>query len=193
MSEQKIHLRWGIVAFTVFLVSLTRLVPHAFALPGMFNISPIGGMALFGAAYFSRKYMAFLLPMLALWISNLLLDNLFYTRYYDGFAWFSNWEVYLAFALIVALGSWMFKKISAGRVLGASLSASILFFLVTNFFVWSGGTMYSKNLGGLVACYINAIPFFWNTLAGDLFYAALLFGVFEWMKRQYPALLLERP
>ncbi len=192
MSEKKIHFRWGIVAFIVFVVGLFRLVPHAFSLPGMFNFSPLGGMALFGAAYFSRKYMAFLLPFLALWISNLLVNNLFYSRFYDGFVWFTNWEVYLAFAMIVVLGFGMLKKISPGRVLAASLSASVLFFLVTNFFVWYSGTMYPKNAGGLLTCYVSAIPFFWNTLAGDLLYAALLFGGFEWMKHRYPALILEQ-
>lgn len=192
MTEHKLNTRWSIVALVVFLVALSRLVPHAFGFTHLFNFSPLGGMALFGAAYFSRKYMAFLLPFLALWGSNLLVDNLFYSMYYDGFAWFTNWEVYFAFALIVVLGSFLLKKISPLRLLGAGVSSSVLFFVVTNFFVWSGGTMYAKTLTGLAACYVAAIPFFWNTLAGDLFYVALLFGVFEWMKKQRPELVLER-
>ncbi len=192
MSEQKINPRWGIIAFAIFFIGLLRLVPHAFALPGLFNISPLGGMALFGAAYFSRKYMAFVIPFLALWLSNLLLNNLIYSSYYDGFTWFAHWEVYLAFALIIVLGTVVLKKVTAGRVLGASLGGSSLFFLVTNFFVWFGGTMYPKTVDGLVACYVSAIPFFWNTLAGDLFFAALLFGAFEWTRRQHPTWVLSQ-
>ena len=192
MTEHKLVPRWGIIAFVVFLVALSRLVPHAFEVPQLFNFSPLGGIALFGAAYFTRKYMAFLLPILALWASNLLLDNVFYSAYYDGFAWFANWEIYLTLALTVVLGILFLKKVTPFRLLGASLSASVLFFVVSNFFVWLGGTMYAKSLAGLMACYVAAIPFFWNTLAGDLFYVALLFGVFEWVKKQRPSLVMEQ-
>jgi hypothetical protein len=192
MTENKLNTRWSIVAFIIFLVAFSRLLPHTFGFTQLFNFNPLGGMALFGAAYFSRKYMAFLLPFLALWVSNLLVDNLFYANYYDGFVWFANWEVYLAFALIVVLGSVMLKKINPLRLLGASLSTSVLFFIVTNFFVWVSGTMYAKTLSGLVTCFVAAIPFFWNTMAGDLFYVALLFGVFEWVKIQRPDLILKQ-
>jgi hypothetical protein len=187
MSEKKINLRWGIVTFTVFLVGMARLVPHAFQLPGMFNFSPLGAMALFGAAYFSKRYMAFVLPLLTLWVSNLLIDNIFYTQYYSSFAWISNAEIYLAFSLIVVLGVLILHKISPVRLISASLSSSLLFFLLTNFFVWTNGTMYAKTAEGLMTCYVAAIPFFWNTLAGDIFYVTLLFGVFEWMRRRYPS------
>lgn len=191
MTENKLNTRWTVVAFVIFLVALTRLVPHAFDSAFLFNFSPIGGMALFGAAYFSRKSMAFVLPLMALWMSNLLLDNLFFAEYYSGFAWLNNWEVYLAFAMIVVLGFTFLKKVNPLRLLGASLSSSVLFFLVTNFFVWMNGTMYAKSVSGLITCYVAAIPFFWNTMAGDLFYVALLFGVFEWVKKQRPALVLK--
>jgi len=42
--------------------------------------------------------------------------------------------------------------------------------------VWVAFTTYPKSLAGLIACYVAAVPFFWNTLAGDALYAALLFG-----------------
>ncbi len=191
MTDHKINTRWIIVAFVIFLVALFRLVPHAFGLTGLFNFSPLGGIALFGAAYFSKKYMAFLVPFLALWMSNLLIDNLFFSMYYDGFAWFANWEIYLSFALIVVLGTVLLKKITPARLLVTSLSSSVLFFIVSNFFVWMSGTMYAKTFAGLVTCFVAAIPFFWNTLAGDLFYVSLLFGVFEWVKKQHPSLVLK--
>ncbi|MBI5917107.1 MAG: hypothetical protein HY842_17180 [Bacteroidetes bacterium] len=189
--ENKVNARWGIVAFVVVLVAMSRLVPHAYT-GNLFNFSPLGGIALFGAAYFSKKYMAFLLPLLALWVSNVLIDNLFYANYYDGFAWMANLEVYFAFALIVALGAVLLKKINIARLLTGSLSASLIFFFVTNFYVWQNGTMYPKTVEGLATCYVAAIPFFWNTLTGDLFYVAVLFGAFEWVKKQYPSLVLEK-
>ena len=192
MTGHSIKPRWIILTLVIFLAAMFRLVPIAFDVPALFNFSPIGAIALFGGAYFGRKYTAFVLPFLALWMSNLLIDNLFFARYYDGFAWFTNWEVYLTFALIVVLGVWLLKKISVLRLLGASLLASILFFLVTNFFVWFSGTMYPKTAEGLFTCYVAAIPFFWNTVSGDLFFVTVLFGSFEWAQRSFPVLQLKK-
>jgi hypothetical protein len=186
MTENKFNIRWVILVIMIVAAASFRLLPQLFGLNHFFNFSPIGGMALFGAAYFTRKWNAFIVPFLALWVSNLILDNVIYAQYYNGFAWFANWEVYLAFAAIVGVGFVVLKKITTFRLIGASLSASVLFYLITNFFVWATGTMYAKSLAGLIACYIAAIPFFWNTLAGDLFFVALLFGTFELAKKHAP-------
>jgi hypothetical protein len=72
------------------------------------------------------------------------------------------------------------------RVGAAGVVASVLFFLVTNFGTWALSGMYPHTLAGLGACYVAAIPFFQNTLAGDLFYAALLFGGFALAEHLVP-------
>jgi hypothetical protein len=164
------------------------------------NFSPITGMALFGAAYFSRKYLAFLVPFAALWVSSMVLDNVFYTQWYDGFQWFSQPFVFGAFALIVGLGFLLLKKVNFGRVIGASLTASVLFFLVTNFGVWMGSPTYPQTLEGLITCYAAGIPFitnpgaehyfFLNSVIGDLFFTGALFGTFEIMKARIPRLAI---
>jgi len=185
MTKSKINLRFGILALMILLAAFSRLLPH---LP---NFTPIGGMALFGAAYFSKKYFAFIVPFVALWASNLVLDNIFLSQYYEGFVWFSNPLVFVGFAFIVLLGLKVLKKVKPLNLLGASLAASLIFFLVSNFGTWLSGGMYPKSFGGLMVCYTAAIPFFWNTLLGDLFYVTVLFGAFELVKRQYPALKLQ--
>ena len=190
MTEANQKTRWVIIGATILLVTFSRLLPHVFGFTHLFNFSPIGGVALFGAAYFSRKEMSFLVPFLGLWLSNLVLDNVFYTQYYPSFAWFTNWEVYLSFAAIVVLGIVLLKKITLPRVVGTSLLGSVLFYLVSNFFVWFSYDMYPKTAEGLLASYVAAIPFFGNTVAGDLFYVTVLFGAFEWVKRRYPSLVL---
>ncbi len=167
------------------------MLPYLFGFNFLFNFSPIGAMALFGAAYFSRKQMAFAVPFAALWISNLIIDNVFLAQYYEGFSLFSNWQVYLAFGLIVLLGMVLLKKVTPLRALAGSLSASVIFFIVSNFFVWMEGSMYPLTVEGLVACYVAAIPFFWNTLAGDLFFVAAMFGSFEAIQHRYPALRMQ--
>lgn len=191
MTEATFKTRWAVIVLAIFLVTLSRLAPHALGVTHLFNFSPLGGVALFGAAYASRKELAFVLPLLALWISNLLIDNIFYSNYYQSFAWFANWEVYLAISIIVCTGMLVLQKVSAPRVLGASLMASVLFFLVTNFMVWLNYDMYPKTGMGLLGCYTAAIPFFGNTLVGDLLFSGLLFGGFEWLKKHNPELVLE--
>jgi len=170
---------------------MSRLIPHTLA-SSLFNFSPIGGIALFSAAYFKNKYMSYLLPLAALWVSNLLINNIFYAQYFDGFSWFANPEVYFAFLLIVLMGSSLLKKISMPRLAIAAVSSSLVFFVVTNFYVWLNTILYPKNMAGLASCYVAAIPFYWNTLASDLLYVGVLFGLFEYAKRQYPRMVLEK-
>lgn len=182
----KINLRIGVLFLIILVAAASRLLPHPH------NVTPVGALGLFGAAYFSRKYLAFLAPFAAMWLSDLLLNNLVYARMYpdlyEGFAWFGNPWVYLSFGLIVLLGFGLLRKIKWSTLLGASLSASILFFLITNFGTWLSTPLYPKTAAGLISCYAMGIPFFWNTLLGDLFFTGLLFGAFEWAQMKFPVL-----
>ena len=184
--NKNLNLRPSLIVAFIALAGLSRLLPHPY------NFTPIGGMALFGAAYFCRKYLALIVPFVALWISNLLLDNLIYAQYYEGFVWVSNPAVFIAFALIVLVGWGLLKKVTLGRLLGSSLSASAIFFIVSNFGSWLDSGIYPRTWDGLVACYVAAVPFFQNTLAGDLFYVAVLFGSYELVRRTWPKLALHK-
>lgn len=152
------------------------------------NFAPIGAMALFGGAYLGRNWKAFLIPLLSLWISDLFINYIYiggFSFFYPGFYW-----QYGCFALIVLLGSTMLKKVRPMKILGASLSASVLFFIISNFGVWTSGLMYPypMTIEGLMTCYIAAIPFFGGTLSGDLVYSGILFGAFELAKYKFPVL-----
>jgi hypothetical protein len=146
----------------ILLAAALRLVPHP---P---NFTPIGAMALFSGAYLGRRSLAFVAPLGAMLLSDAFLG------FYSGM-----WVTYLAVALIVAVGWLALSRVSVLRVAGAAVMSSIVFFLVSNFGTWALSGMYSHTPAGLAACYIAAIPFFQNTLAGDLFYATLLFGGFR--------------
>lgn len=191
--NSKIQLRFGIISLMILAAALSRLLPHPY------NFTPIGAIGLFGAAHFSRKYLAFLVPFLALWLSNLLLNNVVYANMYpelygEGFIWFGSTApyVYGAFVLIIGLGFLLLRKVKVTNLLVASLAASVLFFLVTNAGVWWGSPMYTKDFASLMAVYTAGIPFFWNTLLGDLFYVGVLFGGYAWIKQQVPALQTAR-
>lgn len=184
--ERKIDLKAGVLILMIFAAAFSRLLPHPH------NFTPIGAISLFGAAYFSRKYLAFVVPFLAMWFSDLLINNVVYAQmypeYYSGFSWFGNPAVYLSFALIVLLGFVLLQKVTPLRLLGGSLSASLLFFLVTNAQVWLVSPTYPNTGAGLMAAYAAGIPFFWNTLLGDLFFTGVLFGAFAFFQHRFPVL-----
>lgn len=173
MTEQikKINPNFWVVTLMVFAAAFVRLLPHP---P---NFAPIAAMALFSGAYFNKKSFAFAVPLAAMFLTDAIIG--FHS---------SMWIVYLSFALIVVIGMFMLKKISIKNVIVASVTASISFFLITNFGVWAFGTMYPKNIAGLIECYIAAIPFIQNTLLGDLFYSGIMFGIFEFAKSKLPVL-----
>ena len=162
------------------LAAITRLLPH----PD--NFTPIGAMALFGAAYFSHQAQMLVVPFLALFVSDLVLNNVIYSQYYTGFTFITSWWIYLAFALVMLTGwALLSQKVTPARLLFASLTASLLFFIVTNFSTWLGSGMYPRTPAGLTACFAAGLPFLRNTVLGDLFFSGVMFGAYEWMmKRQ---------
>jgi hypothetical protein len=159
----------------ILVAAALRLVPHP---P---NFTPIGAMALFSGAYLGRRALAFVAPLGALLLSDLVLG------FYHGMA-----TVYVSTALIAVLGMLALQHRSALRIGSASIVGSLLFFAFTNFGMWWFSGFYPHTLAGLEACYLAAIPFFQNTLAGDLFYAGLLFGGFALAERALPALRPEQ-
>jgi len=189
MSKKTFNLRFGIISLMVLVAAMSRLLPHP---P---NVTAIGATALFGAAYFTKKYWAFLIPFLALWVSDLVLNNVVYASYFEGFSLFSSFLIwnYVAFGLIILLGSSVLKKIKPLNLLGASLGASAIFFLITNFGSWyvDFANVYSNNFAGLMTAYAAGLPYFLNTIVGDLFYVGVLFGAFELVKQRYPNLAIK--
>jgi hypothetical protein len=155
----------------VLVAAVLRLLPHY---P---NFTPIAGMALLGGTYFSNKKTAFIIPFTAMFLSDIFL----------GFH--SNmWGVYLSFGIIVMIGFSFLHSKKISHVFLATVTSSVLFFAITNFSFWISGGIYSLNFSGLTECIIAAIPFFRNTLLGDLLYTGVLFGIFELAQNRFPRL-----
>jgi hypothetical protein len=168
-----INARFTTLTVLVLAAAATRLLPHP---P---NATPIAAMALFGAAHFTDRRAALLVPLLAMALSDLAL----------GYGIHPTLPfVYASFLAIAGLGFLLRRRVTAFTVIGASLISSVLFFVVTNLGVWAMSSFYPPTWEGLVACYTAAIPFFRNTLAGDLLYCGVLFGGFALAARQVPAL-----
>lgn len=159
MSKKNLILLVAIIA----LAAASRLVKHP---P---NFTPIAAIALFGGWYFTKKYFV-IIPLLAMFLS-------------DAFIGFYDWRltavVYLSIALTFGIGWLLKKKASWRKVIIGSLAGSIIFFLTTNFAVRALYEWYPHTWAGLANSFIMALPFFKNSLAGDLFYSVVLFGVYE--------------
>jgi len=155
----------------------TRLLPH---LP---NFTPVGALGLFAGGRL-RSWQAFAVPFLVMAVSDLLLWSIYGYKPFNPF-------VYTCFFVNVVLGRLFLQKGGLWRVPIVSLFASLLFFVVTNFGTWAGsdGSVYPKTMAGLSACYVAALPFagnwntdgtkfFFGTVAGDLAYSILFFGLY---------------
>ena len=151
--------RFTVVAGMILAVTASRFIPHPF------NFSPIGAIALFGGAQLSDKRAAFLVPLAAMFLADLVTGLHVLIPF-----------VYGSFALTVCLGFWLRRDRNAWRVTAAVLSGAFLFFVITNFGVWALLGTYPQTPAGLVACYVAGIPYFQNTLLSDLLYSLLLFG-----------------
>lgn len=152
-------IRFTVLVGMILAAAISRLMPHP---P---NFTPIAAVALFGGAQFSDKRAAFFVPLAALLLGDLVL----------GFHVLMPF-VYGSFTLIVGLGFWVRRQRSVGHIAVAALAGAVLFFILTNFAVWAMLDTYPKTAAGLVGCYLAGLPFFANTLLGDGFYNAILFG-----------------
>ena len=175
LDQEKFFQTLIAIIFVLIGVSL-RLLPHP---P---NFAPILAIALFGGVYLSRK-IALILPIVAMVISDIFIG------YYEFSLMFS---VYGSFLLCVILGFWLKRHKKWYTIGGSAIISAILFFLITNFAVWVFTPWYAKTLSGILQCYLMALPFFKNTLLGNLFYVSCFFGAYEivkvWVRKKFTIL-----
>jgi len=150
-----------VILLFIVAAAVLRLIPH---FP---NVTPVTAMALFSGVYFTNKNYAFMIPLLAMFVSDIFLGFSIITLF-----------VYGAFILVSYIG-FVSKKIKITTILLSSIS----FFIITNFGVWLLG--YPKTLNGLLECYTLAIPFFRNSLIGDFLFSGLMYYGFEYISKRY--------
>jgi hypothetical protein len=174
ISEQEKHallLRSAVIVTTILGAAVLRIVPHPW------NLTPIGALALFSGSMFRKPWIAFLLPL-----GSLLAGDIFV-----GFHKLML-VVYASFAISVAIGRWLGEDRTVSRIGGAVFLGALQFFVVTNFAVWAVGGFYPRTGQGLASCFTAGVPFFWNTLGGDVLYVGLLFGGFALAEKLLPAM-----
>lgn len=163
--------QFGIITALILLATVSRLIDHPL------NFTPISAMILFGAAHFNKKWQIFLVPFFATFISDLWISG----------GYFNIW-IYGSYFLIMMMGIRLYSnKVSASNILGGAIGSSLIFFIISNFGVW----MHPLYMKSLFACYIDAIPFYQNTLAGNVFYSIVLFGAYYALQRKFEVLKLQ--
>lgn len=153
----------------VLLAIASRFLPHP---DGWVQFTPLGAALLYFGARAPLKRMW--IPLAALIAADVYLTKVTYAYplkadHIVTWAWYAG--------VIVLGGALLGKQVSPLRVAAGSLTASIAFFLVSNFAVWAVWGMYPKTLAGLATAYVAAIPFFRNQVLADLFFAAVLFAI----------------
>ena len=185
---KKLNLQTGVLSIIILLAAFTRIMPHP---P---NFSPMAAIGLFGAAHFAKKWQAFFITLIGIWISDLVINNYVYSISSSNFVWFYSgfyWQ-YISYILIIFAGLFIFNRgISLTKMFGGMISSSGIFFLVSNFGVWAGGTMYPKNFGGLITCYAAGVPFIHNTIISDVLFTTVLFGTYYLLQVEYSSLKIK--
>jgi predicted Co/Zn/Cd cation transporter (cation efflux family) len=159
------------ISAIIFALAMFRLLPH---LP---NVSPVAAMALFGGAYYADKRMAFLVPFLALFLSDLVLGL------HNSMIF-----VYAGFALTVAIGFLLKGRVTITNTAFATVISSVLFFLLTNLGAWMTSGLYARSAEGLMQAYVAGIPFFQNSLLGNVVFVAVIFGGYHLLQKNVSSL-----
>jgi hypothetical protein len=160
-----------IVAFLVGLDVAARILPHA---P---DFTPVAATALFAAGVLRIRALALLVPVMGMLLGDAVLG------FYDWRVMAAVYGTLAVPACAACLSSRLRQPLLTVPVL---LSSSLTFFAVTNFTVWAFSPLYVANGAGLIKCYIAALPFLQNMVAGDLFWGVVLFGSY-WLLQNVAA------
>ena len=187
MSNKKL------IVFTLILVAITTACKFFFG-PALdwSGFSPVIAIALFSGFIIKQKDLSFMLPLLALFISDIVIhvlytQNLFpYAGFYGG-----QWKHYLIL-LVATLIGWMLKGRSNTSLVAGSVIAPTVFFLFSNFAVWLGTTeaVYSKDFSGLMTCYAAGLPFYKNALIATLIFLPAILVLYNYMSRKKAVLTM---
>lgn len=152
-----------------------RVTPHPW------NFAPVGAIALFAGATFSNRRAAMLVPLATMFAGDTLLELL------TGDGWHSLMPViYATYAVIAMIGMLLRdRRDSPLHIAGGAVAGATLFFVTSNFAVWTISTVYPKTFTGLAACFVAAVPYFERTLTSDLLFSAIFFGAYALAARRF--------
>ncbi len=184
IQNLKYQIRWRRAATFFAYTLLARLLPYILHQLGMhldpsigyypWNFSPAFAVCLFTGAFCLDKRISILLPIMTFLASDLGIWAL--TGRADWAFYPSQFAVYSCLLCCTALGFLLREKHTVLRIAATGLAGCMVFFVVTNFAVWALGTTYPHTPGGLLQCYVAAIPYLRNSLLGTAFFGSVLFS-----------------
>lgn len=160
-----------VAILVLFLAALSRLLPHAVHNVA-FNFTAVGaGLLFFGAR---RPRWQAVLAVAVMGLMDVYLTTQVYNYPFHLRGYLITWAWYAAVCL---LGHQLLRKVTILRVVAGALASSTSFFLLSNFAVWAGSSLYAHTAAGLGSCYIAALPFYGNDLLSTTIFAAAFFGI----------------
>lgn len=175
-----------LLIFTAVLVALQTVCKLAFADNlDMSGFSPFLAIALFSGFIVKKKNMSFLLPLLALFLSDAIVHVLYVNKAFP-FAGFypGQWKNYVLLLAITVIG-WKTKGKTYSGLSIAAAAAPTLYFFISNFMVWAAATeeVYARSFSGLMKCYDMAIPFYRNSLIATVVFLPLIIVSYNYLTR----------
>lgn len=186
MSVATFNPRNAVLLLIIVVIAALRLLSFVDLGP-LTYFTPVGAMALFGAAYFSGQVKPYLFPLLTLFISDLILSFTLFNEFRNGSLLYSGWYwTYLAFALMTVAGKLILKTVTIPRLIAAIVVATLIHWLVSDI----SACMAEKNFtfAFYYARLISALPYELKFLQGTAFFSAIMFGLFELVQRKYASL-----
>jgi hypothetical protein len=167
--------RFIVLTVIVILAAFSRAIP--LVIDHTWNFTAVGALAIFAGAQFTDKRLAFIMPLAAMALADLLFLR-------NGFSLL----VYSGFVAMVACGFLIRNRVNTMNVVLASFISATVFYLITNFSFFYPVTLYPRDFSGIIASYTAGLPYFRNMVLGNLVYSAVLFGSFYLLSKRYPAL-----
>ena len=181
-----------LIVLTLVLVALATACKFFFG-PNLdwSGFSPVIAIALFSGFIIRQRDLSFVLPLLALFISDIIIQILYsqdlfpYAGFYD-----TQWKNYLILLSATLIG-WLLKGRSHSSLLIGAVAAPTVFFLLSNFSVWLGNDVaYSKDFGGLMTCYAAGLPFYKNALIATIVFLPCILYLYNYLGRKKAVLTI---
>ena len=181
---------WVLILITLFM-GLYRVIGTSTSWTFYTQFTPLGAMALFGGAYFRSQPHALLMPLLTLFVSDIIIMQTVFPNYQSGLLYAGWYWTYLSFMGMTVIGRYfLYKRVGIFRFIGGAFSCAVFHWVVSDIGIcFMGGDMniYAGLQGwtSIAACYIAAIPFMKPVLMGNLLYGAIFFATYEGVVRLF--------
>ncbi len=181
-----------LIIFTALLALLATVCKFYFGPDiNLSGFSPVLAIALFAGMTIPQRKFSFLLPLVALLVSDIVIHLLFKTGYFRYAGIYSGqWLSYLLLLSVTLIG-WILKGKSIKSIVSGALAAPTAFFLLSNFSVWvMQKTMYAKTVDGLLQCYVAGLPFYRNAVLATLIFLPVIVLLYNYIMRRTTAVTL---